>query len=374
MQPDDRVGSPSPRPPDTVVPPPSTLSPPPGGADAGAAADSLGYIAADLPLKVEVNEPFEIDLILKPKNPGYPGAAKVFMEQTNQMKYEPRTLGLKAGERKTVRATVLKSSSGLASVVATADGWDSLDTVINSGFWSRLKSNIGEPIHAGSRKTFSISFKDDEGDATPLDAPVTVTLQGSKLLMLVDGNWHERVELTVPAGSISTVPIEIKATSWAADTALVSAEVRTMNNMVIHNENFWINVLPRWYVPLLVAILGGVMYSVYRLSQRLPNRRGAAREFLLGAVLPGLASGGFAGALAFLLASWGVLGIKVDTTTLQGFLILGFLFAYVGIDFILKTVTRREEEREGRAGGEQEDAKRLPPARAEALPESEASG
>jgi hypothetical protein len=52
--------------------------------------------------------------------------------------------------------------------------------------------------------------------------------------------------------------------------------------------------------------------------------------------------GALAGAIAYLLANYEVLGFKADTTQLRGFLILGFLFAYVGIDTILKIVTAKK--------------------------------
>jgi len=59
---------------------------------------------------------------------------------------------------------------------------------------------------------------------------------------------------------------------------------------------------------------------------------------LIQRILPGA----LAGALAYFLVNMNILGIKIDTTALQGFLVLGFLFAYVGIDTILKLVTRKD--------------------------------
>jgi len=51
-----------------------------------------------------------------------------------------------------------------------------------------------------------------------------------------------------------------------------------------------------------------------------------------------IASGSVAGALAYFLSNFDVLGIAVDTSSLRGFVILGFLFSYVGVDLILKTL------------------------------------
>ena len=91
-----------------------------------------------------------------------------------------------------------------------------------------------------------------------------------------------------------------------------------------------------------MAILGGVLHGSYKLLKDSPNRKGSVPRFLLNTGLPQVLTGAFAGMLAYLLVNWGILGIKVDTTTLQGFVILGFLFSYVGIDLILKTVTQHD--------------------------------
>jgi len=50
-----------------------------------------------------------------------------------------------------------------------------------------------------------------------------------------------------------------------------------------------------------------------------------------------------AGGLAFVLSDLNLIGIKIDTSSLRGFVILGFLFSYVGIDLILKTVAPGEK-------------------------------
>jgi hypothetical protein len=255
---------------------------------------------------------------------------------------------LKPHKRETVRATVLQSSSGLARIQATTEepGWIYLDTVLNSGFKARLKSNIDAPVPAAQRKTFAITFRDDRGDPAPLDADAYVTLHGSKLKFYDPRNmgWVDDITFKVDQGANVTPPVEFRSFSWAADTGLISAEVRTSpQGIVLHDEDFWITVTPRWYVPLLISILGSFMYSVYKLSKEAANAPESPRRILSGAVLPGLATSILSGSLAYLLADWGVLGIKVDTTSLQGFFILGFLFSYVGIDFVLRTVTRREE-------------------------------
>jgi hypothetical protein len=90
-------------------------------------------------------------------------------------------------------------------------------------------------------------------------------------------------------------------------------------------------------------MLGALAYAVYKILTKLPNQKGSIPAFVATTVLPGLFSGALAGLLAYLLAQWNVLGIKVDTTEVQGFIILGFLFSYVGIDSIVKAIAPRTD-------------------------------
>ncbi|MDT5263186.1 MAG: hypothetical protein QOC61_2190, partial [Acidobacteriota bacterium] len=97
-----------------------------------------------------------------------------------------------------------------------------------------------------------------------------------------------------------------------------------------------------WWIPLLLAILGGVLFSIYQITQEFSSYTGTFRQSLFTVTIQRIAPGALAGALAYLLANYQVIGFKADTTELRGFLILGFLFAYVGIDTILKLVTTKK--------------------------------
>jgi len=310
-----------------------------------AVTESLGVMEADMTIKAQKDKPFAIDLWLVPKEKQFKGTVTVFMEQTAQMKYEPRVFQIRPGERKTVMATVLGTSCGLAPIQATADNWEDFDAVVDTGFSAKLKTNVIEPIDSGITKTFSIALEDAEGNPVSLDNDVELTLQSSKIKLKTfeDQNWHEQIVLNMKRGTSATPPLNIQSDSLVADKALISAQLQ-VEDFVVHNADFWIDVKARWYVPLLMAMLGGVAYGVWKMFKESADPKNSLRSF--SAIFGGLFAGAFAGALAYFLANWGVLGIKVDTTTLQGFVILGFLFSYVGVDTILKAVTTKEKGKE----------------------------
>lgn len=310
--------------------------------------ESVGYFLTDLPIKLEKDKPFDMDIWFIPHDPQYKESVKVYMEQTTKVKYNPRVFTLKPRERKTINVNIVKTYSGLVVVAASAEPTcDILEQTIDAGFSAKLKTNIDGPIEGNLVKSFSIAFVDNQGNRVPMDANLTLTLQASKLRIrqLPTDDWADKLVLDIKANSSSTPVVEIKPETWFADTGVISAEIKTKGyDFVIHDENIWINIQSRWYIPLLMAIFGGMLHSFYEVSKKYQADKIRASRFILSVGIPGFVTGALAGTLAYLLASWGVLGIKVDTTTIQGFIILGFLFSYVGIDLILKTVTQQKEK------------------------------
>jgi hypothetical protein len=313
--------------------------------------DELGFIDADLPFKVERDKQFDIDVWVTPRDKEFRDSVKVYMEQTYNMKYEPRVFYIKPGERKTVHVNIIKTYSGIAEVYASADGWEDLDATVDTGFAAKLKTNIEGPIESNKVKSFSLSFTDNQGNPVPLDADVKLTLQSSNVKIHQQGknDWVDNLELDLKSGSSTSPVLEIRSDNWSADTAMISAETKSGDNLVLHDDTISIEMLPRWYVPLLMAILGGALYSVYELSRSTRAKRRRSVRSALANVFTRLSAGALAGTLAYLLVDWGILGIKVDKTTLQGFVILGFFFSYIGIDLILRTATGGGRDGEERA-------------------------
>lgn len=304
--------------------------------------ETFGELEADLPVKVEKDKPFEIDVSLKTSK-AFQGTAQVRMEQTVAVAYDPRVFTLTAGETKTVKATVQKTFSGVVHILGSSPGWGDLDEVVDTGFNAKLRSNITDAIDSGVTKSFSINLVDPQGNPIPLDAPLTLTLQGSnvKLKAAADTAWHDNIGFTLKEG-VSSIPVlHIQSDSFTGDRALISAQLESGDDFVIHNSDIWIDVKPRWYVPLLMAMLGGALHSFYKAIKQPGD---SPRDYFTWKAGLAMIVGIVSGALAYLLANWNVLGIKVDTTTLQGFVILGFLFAYVGVDVILHNLTSRKPQ------------------------------
>jgi hypothetical protein len=314
----------------------------------------IGYITADFTFNPDLYTPFNIDVFLQPYDPSFSGSANVYMEETNKVLYEPREFTLATGQRQTVKATVVKSKSGLGEIMATADRWKTLREPIYLGFRGKITAkSLEQPLRSGEVKSVSLEFVDDSGRPTPLDASVTLILRSTKTSIRIgpSGEWSDHLDLTIERGTTAILPFELKPTTWWADEGLLSVEVKLRDNFVAFNQNLTFPILLRWYLQLMMAILGASLYSWYKGFAHMTSSSGSWIRKTLSVLGFGLIGGASAGGLAFLLASWNIIGIKVDTTSPLGFVILGVLFSYIGVDLILKKalpLLNQGSERNGR--------------------------
>ena len=92
---------------------------------------------------------------------------------------------------------------------------------------------------------------------------------------------------------------------------------------------------------MIMAAAGGALKSLYSLAKAFPNLVEAGTKTATVRLASNILTGLSAGCLAYFLASWNILGIRVDTTSLRGFAVLGFLFAYIGVESVMKIMTQK---------------------------------
>jgi len=311
----------------------------------------IGQLRIDIPDNVEIGTPFNIDMWIDFIDPSYSGSVKVFMEQTNKVLYEPRVFEVKPDEPRTqVKVTIVKAPSGLAMIRASANGLEELLEPLDVNFSVKLKpNNLDQPLVSGVATNVNFDFVNGKGEPVALDAPIRLTLSSANLYVRIKPTdaWVDTVELDVPQNYTSSPAIQVKPRwLWSPNNGLlgVAARIGDKGNysFTVRNENLPFKVVPRWWLPLVVAILGGIIFSLYQAAQDWAKSTEPKARRVVPILIQRILPGALAGALAYFLVNMNILGIKIDTTALQGFLVLGFLFAYVGIDTILKLVTRKD--------------------------------
>jgi len=306
--------------------------------NAFAADETIGALITELPVEVEKNKPFEFEVRLKAHAADFKGLVKVAMQQNPNVVYQPRTFTLSPGQTQNVTATVVKSNSGLAIIYASADNWQPIDTtIVVGGAPIQLNAKIDQPVESYRPRSFVVSFSDEAGKPVRLEAGAKMLLELSNLLVSQNGeDWLSQISLTLGKEDSETKPLQLKATSWYADNGIMKINLTTSQGYKVTGSSANIAIVPPWWVLMMMGMLGGLTYTMIQfLRESLQARRKSSREAWLKKFSLAVLLGIVPGALAYLLAAWNILGIKTDTTNLKGFLILGLLFAYVGMDVVL---------------------------------------
>jgi hypothetical protein len=95
---------------------------------------------------------------------------------------------------------------------------------------------------------------------------------------------------------------------------------------VVTQANFSLQVVPVWWLPIALAMSGSLLYWIYSFARK---------PVVSSAIFPEIIAGIFGGLIAYLFAGYDLLGLKLDPNVLKTYPLLGFLFAYVGIDVLL---------------------------------------
>jgi hypothetical protein len=301
---------------------------------------SIGCLKGNVPAVVEINQPFNMDIWFEPSDPKWTKAIYVYMQQTQDMLYDPRVFRLEPGKKKSVQAQVVRSRSGLAVVRASSPGCPDLEVSLNAGFHLQLSTpKLEMPIGGGEIRSFSIEFSDPSGKAVPLDATVDLYVRASNAeLRTKNGGWSNELLVSSEIGRDASAILQLQpARMWGAK-GMVHVEARINKNQLLRSENIEFTMLPSRLFLLLMAIAGGMLYGLYLVGKEIAGVYSPVRWFFTKGILRVL-GGAAAGSVSYFLVDWNILGLKVDTTMARGFVILGFLFSYVVIDIILKKIT-----------------------------------
>jgi hypothetical protein len=263
------------------------------------------------------------------------------MEENNNISYEPKTVKVFPGQRSTVKAKIIRSTCGLNQIVATAPNWKPLKVSIDSGFRAELLATLPREIETATINSFVVQFIDANNSPVAIETPASIRLEATSAEIRYGNLPFRNVqEIDLDLGATSTPAIEIRPSSSSSGSGLLRAQIiinKKINQpQTVFSQATEFRIIPSWWLALLVASFGGILYSLYNLTKSLPRPQKITNKRLAGIIASNVLGGVLAGCLAYFLASWNILGIKVDTTSLRGFALLGFLFAYIGVDSIMK--------------------------------------
>lgn len=298
-----------------------------------------GYIALHVPEEITPEKAFNLDVELVPTTPRAPQTARVYLGPTRRVVYEPSSAVVTSGNRTTIEVVVHQTGSGLTEISAAAEGWSPLRMTVNTGFRGKLRPSLGKSLQGGRTHAFTLGIVDSLDKPMQVDAPVTVTLSVNGAWLRSESTtpvWRRKIILLIEQGLSTSELVEIKPASRTGSTAHLMTVLKINDDAVLSDQVFEIAILPAWWVPLALAILGGLLGGLYVTVRKFAKTRRAFGPFTWRVAVPTIASGLAAGVLAYLSASFNVVGIQVDPAALEGYVFLGVFFAYVGVDTVLE--------------------------------------
>jgi hypothetical protein len=308
--------------------------------------DDYGSLRGISPSSVTLNEPFNMAIWLDPGDSESKRPVKINMDQTQNILYRPNEFQLVPGRKQVVRVHPVKSVHGLVIIKASAEGYNDLEAVLNAGFSVRaVAPKLQKPIERGSVREFCLEFVDNHGKPVSLELPVTFRVRAFRGQFKSSDTqyvWRDRVGFEAETGCGSSVVLQLRpdveGSIWSTQEGIVQVEAYIGKSKVFYRDRIEFKVVPRQSLMIWMAILGGVLCSAFWIAKEGTKGHPGWKSFITSAALR-IFYGAVAGFISYLFVDrdiLGFLGIKLDTSSPQGFIILGFLFSYIGVDTILK--------------------------------------
>jgi hypothetical protein len=289
------------------------------------------------PNAIELNEWFTIDCssrnVPKPINVKIEKDARIECKPPNQFTVKP-------GEVKFLDVRIKRTRSGIVSLGLHPDrGLGVVDIPLAVGFQGHLKitpSNLS--LSDDDPATINIMIVDENGKPLTVGTTLEMNVQAVDALVRQDTNnangWSEKLPPMALAANAGMSPqFQVRSNSKRGGSIHILATLNFPNDgVVLAQESFAFQVAPVWWLPIVFAAVGSLLYWLYSFLQA--PKASVAVFAQVGAALLG-------GVIAYLFAGFDLLGLKLDPNVLKTYVLLGFLFGYVGIEVILAKRFRR---------------------------------
>ncbi|HET9183798.1 MAG TPA: hypothetical protein VFP59_16830 [Candidatus Angelobacter sp.] len=262
----------------------------------------------------------------------------VYFQSSPYLRFNREKCTLKGSQRCLVKARRIGKDPILAEVVANPDnGWEYFSRTVSFGFSGEMKTEPLKEIRSGQVKPFSLQFYDDHGKKTSLKAPTTLRLIGSnaRLREIGDKTWPDQpLNIPLQTGVNATPLIEVTPDSKSGGEGRIQAELTSDDKYVIlSSTDITFTAPPTEWLIFTMAILGGLLHAIYELASGLVSKDKTLKSSLPVAGAKAII-GILSGIIAVLFAE--KVGLKFDPTSLSGYVALGFLVSYIGVDTVLK--------------------------------------
>jgi hypothetical protein len=286
------------------------------------------YIVLICPYTGTVNEPFTASVYILP--PPRTAISVTISSDTPATHFSQSQFTIKGSVKKYFTVTAKNvPRSGLLFVYANADGFDETAQDVDLGFDGHLKSSWSHPLIPEEPRTMSLEIDDKEGKPISVTGDLEVKLDSADGFFVGNKDPHS-LALSIPSGSRATPQFQIQPMSLRGGDVYLSAVLTTPSSHVLAQDQFSFPVKPVWWLPILLALLGGSLHAIYKIVRVPDDQTITSRGYVIISTTSLL--GGFIG---YLFTDFDLLGLKLDPNVLRTYVIVGFLFSYLGIEGLL---------------------------------------
>jgi hypothetical protein len=175
-----------------------------------------------------------------------------------------------------------------------------------------------------------------DGAGKPLRLPSSMELRlasADGLLSSDNSSWKNTATLELPPGSQTSPQFQIRPTSVkGGGVHLIGTLLILGQDQVLAQQEFPLNADPAWWLPVLLAVMGGLLHGIYKIV-RLPDDMSGTKR--ISKPFGIVAASGLAGLIGYFFAHLDLLGLKLDPNLLRSYPLIGFLFSYFGFEVLL---------------------------------------
>lgn len=291
------------------------------------------YVAASTNYFAKVGQTIQVDVYLVPPSQT---TEEITMDPTWGARFSQSKLLLEPGQHKKISAIIGKSDSGLVWIHGSPSGSGYADawTAVVVDFEGRLKLSSTPTLSYKTATTLSVTMQDKAGKPLALPASMQLRLtSGDGLLQYGNSAWKDTLLLPLPLGSQTSPLFKLSPTLVQGGSVhLAGSLLMEDQDVVLAQDEFPLNSDPALWLPVLLAVMGGVLHGLYK-SLRLLDDSSTTK--LVPKVLGILLSSALAGLIGYFFAHLDLLGLKLDPNLLRSYPLIGFLFSYFGFEVLI---------------------------------------
>jgi hypothetical protein len=302
------------------------------------------------PLATDLNEWFTLDCMLRGNSPDAK-PVHVKAAKDTRVQYDPKAFTIKPGETRLVHVKIKQTKTGIVNISLFPDGGSRpVSFPLNVGFRGRLKVSPNLSFSYDEPATVSIAMVDEDGKPMSVSSYLEMNVQAVGALVSPGRggfagsaqDWREVLPtMILNPGAGGSPQFQVRSIHKRGGTIQLLANVTLPNNgPQLTQESFSFQVTPSAWLPLAFAMAGSLLYWLYSFVKQVPEKWTWAIPHQILASLIG-------GGIAYLFAEFDLLGLKLDPNVLKTYALLGFLFAYVGIEVLLAEKFRPGIENKG---------------------------